>query len=600
MMDFEYDSSQTILKNTEKLLLDNIFLDFTVKVDDVSLQCHRIFLAASSHFFRALLMSDMKEAKEGCVTINGISLKTFQHILKSMYTGKVPLTTDNFIDIWQAADQLQIDFIVTHCEDFATKAISVENIESVINTAKAFKSEKVLDALKSFMLNNFRILMNDKPIMELEVKDFNELIDSRDLKVENEDWVIQTVLKWVDYWPKEKCIVEYEHVYTEIEHNTSKENSSIKQSGKSLTAAHKQTLNKINQNERTQALTTLLKSVRTCLVSTPLLKDLLKHRLIINNTEARDILIDAVLYKTTHYNHGQWRTSAIHRAFSEWEHYGVVYVINTIFNCINACEEKFYKFASCSDISLDVTLVVFDSYLYASGVKDVSQTNSCLYIFCRNVWNKITEIPGRQLILVPYEQSIFILSKCSTEIYQLFPKSSKLKVEEFTKLPETIKLQQAVHYQGKVLIFSSVTVSGEEKTAVHQLDILTNKLTELEQLNGPAEQIISFNDDNNTYVLQTVGDLWSLNYSAEKVTFISLGRLWTIRRNLYGAMTYRKKLIVLGSDPTKEPADQKRLPSFKEYFNSITYLGINVPCSNFIPVTLPKDEMASFKKIITN
>ncbi|XP_059171647.1 uncharacterized protein LOC131952806 [Physella acuta] len=591
MMDFEYDSSQTVLKNTEKLLLDNIFLDFTVKVDDVSLPCHRIFLAASSHFFRALLMTDMKEAKEGCVKINGISLKTFQHILKSMYTGKVPLTTDNFIDIWKAADQLQIDFIVIHCEDFAAKAISVENIESVVNTAKAFKSEKVLNASKSFMLNNFGILMNDKPIMELEVKDFNELIDSRDLKVENEDWVIQAVLQWVEYGCEEKCSVEYEDVYTDIIDNTT--NSSNDEPGKSLHAANKQMLNKINQ--RTQALTTLLRSVRTCLVSTPLLKHLLKHRLIINNTEARDILIDAVLYKTTHYNQGQWRTSAIHRAVSKSEHYGVEYHIERgEFFYIHVFEDKLYKSIGCLDVSLDVTLVVFDSYLYASGVKDVSQTNSCLYVFCVNAWNKITEIPGRQLILVPYEQCLFTLSKSSTEIYQIFPKNSKPKVEEFTKLPETIKAQYAINYHRMILIFSSVTVNGEEKTAVHQLDILTKKLTELEQLNGPAEQIISFSDDNNTYVLQTVGDLWLINSSVEPVTFKLLGRLWTIKRKLCGALTYKKKLTIFGSDHTKEPAEQKLLYSFKEYFNFIQYWGTDEQCSNFIPATLLKEEIVPF------
>ncbi|XP_059164130.1 uncharacterized protein LOC131947066 [Physella acuta] len=592
-MDFEYDSSQTVLKNTEKLLLDNIFLDFTVKVDDVSLQCHRIFLAASSHFFRALLMTDMKEAKEGCVTINGISLKTFQHILKSMYTGKVPLTKDNFIDIWKAADQLQKDFIMQNCEDFAAKAISVENFESVVNTAKAFKSKKVLNASKSFMLNNFGLIMNDKPIMELEVKDFNELIDSRDLKVENEDWVIQTVLKWVEYVPEEKCIGEKEDVYADIEHNTSKKNSSNNKFDRSLTAVHKQTLNKINH--RTQALTKLLKSVRTCLVSTPLLKDLLKHRLIINNSEARDVLIDAVLYKTTHYNQGQWRTSAIHRASCEWEHYGVVlYKIHRTIYYINAYEDKLYKCISCSDLSIDLSLVVFDSYLYASGVNDGAQTNSSLYVLYRNVWSKITEIPGRQLILVPYEQCLFTLSKCSNEINQIFPKNSKPKVEEFTKLPEAIKVQHAIHYQRMILIFSSVTVNGEEKTAVHQLDILTKKLTELEQLNGPAEQIISFSDDNNTYVLQTVGDLWLISSSVEPVTFKMLGRLWTIKRKLYGALTYKKKLTIFGSDPTKEPAEQKLLYSVKKYFNFIKYWGTDEQCSNFIPATLLKEEIVPF------
>ncbi|XP_059171732.1 uncharacterized protein LOC131952854 [Physella acuta] len=594
-MDEEYDSSHTIVKNTENLLQEKSLLDFTVHVEDVDLPCHRVILAASSNFFRALLLSDMKEAKEGRVTISGISYETFQLILKSIYNGKIDLTLDNFKNVWQAADQLQVDFIVAHCEDFAAKAITVENFESIVITATCFKSEKLLKATKKFLFDNFDTMseLNVRPIMELELNEFNEWIDARDLKVRNEDWLIKTVLKWVEYVPDKTQSKDKEEDNTDPQQTTEKENQVDNESEICLLRDEKGDL-KGNPSKRTQALTTLLKSVRTCLVSTPLLKHLLKHRLIINNTEARDVLIDAVLYKTTHYNHGQWRTSAIHRASSEWEHCGVVYIKNNEFLIISAFDFTMYTCVKNSDISLDVTLVVFDSCLYAAGVKEDTETNSCLCVLSGKAWSKIAEIPARHLILVAYEHCIFILNKTTTEIYQIFPKCGNPKVEEFTKLPETFKVQQAINYQRMILIFSSVTVNDEEKTAVHQLDILTKKFTELEQLNGPAEQITSFSDDNYTYVLQTNGNVWIVDRQVGNVTFKALGSLWNTPKILYGALTSGPKLIISHQGESKVQSENLNefTPPLGGYFNQVSYWSeVDVPCSNFIPVVLLKSEL---------
>lgn len=81
------------------------------------------------------------------------------------------------------------------------------------------------------------------------------------------------------------------------------------------------------------------------------------------------------------------------------------------------------------------TLVIFDSHLFAAGVKDETQANSNFCMLRNDAWNKIAQIPGRQLILVPCEDCIFILNKASAELYQIFPKDKNPNAEEFTKLP---------------------------------------------------------------------------------------------------------------------------------------------------------------------
>ncbi|XP_059171518.1 kelch repeat and BTB domain-containing protein 3-like [Physella acuta] len=580
----ENDTVHTIVKNTEKLREEKSLLDFIVIVEDVELPCHRVILAASSHFFRALLTSNMKEAQEGHVTLHEVSLNIFKLILKSLYTGKIRLTLENFVDIWQAADQLQIDFVVGHCEEFAKTLTCVEIYGIMQYIANILNSENILSFLESFLLLNFDNIseVNAKPIMELGFDDFNKLIESRQLNVRNEDWVIRLVLKWVEYTPVGDDSDDDDDECADLEEDVTQGSSSD--------------VNVDNRNnilsKRIRRLARLLRSVRTCLVSTPLLKDLLKHRLIINNIEARDVLIDAVLYKTTHYNHGQWRTSAIHRASSEWEHCGILYVMGVGFVLLSVFDKKNYTCVNCSECLLDVTLVVFDSYLFTAGVKDVAEETSSLCVLSGNSWKKITEIPARQLILVPYDEYIFILSRAKPEIYQVFPKCGNPNVKEFTKLPDTMKVQLAVSYQTMILIFSAVTVNGKEKTAVHQLDILTKKLTELEQLNGPADHLTNFNDDNNIYFLQKTGHLWTVKCNAGKVTFKFLCRLWNTMFILHGAYTTKNHLHIAYPRLKNRRLDHEMefSPQLKGYFKDLSLWSLNdIPCSNCIPVVLPKN-----------
>ncbi|XP_059171696.1 kelch repeat and BTB domain-containing protein 4-like [Physella acuta] len=140
-MGIVYKRSNCITKNLERLLLEDELLDFTVEVEDVKVRCHRVVLATSSDFFRALLRCEMREANDGCVTLNGISEQTFQHILMSIYSGTVVLTLENVIDLWKAVDQLQIEFMIADCEKIALKVMSEDNLVNIWKLADKLQFE---------------------------------------------------------------------------------------------------------------------------------------------------------------------------------------------------------------------------------------------------------------------------------------------------------------------------------------------------------------------------------------------------------------------------------------------------------------------------
>ncbi|XP_059171668.1 kelch repeat and BTB domain-containing protein 3-like [Physella acuta] len=330
-----YKRSNCITKNLESLLLEDELLDFAVEVEDVKVRCHRVVMAASSDFFRALLRCEMRGANDGCVTLNGISEPTFQHILKSIYSGTVILTLDNFIDVWKAVDQLQIEFMIADCETFALKVMSednlvniwtladklqkqeiitkceefalnvfIKNFEHIFKTAKTVESRKVMDACKSFMLKNFDGVSRMVSIMELPFEEFLRLIESRDLNMSSEDTVLETVIKWVKYVPEndvEFAVLKMSLSDFQFEkgNDQSTEEKLVEDSGDSYHGVSDcvelpidESHNLLEVGNRIQLLATLLKSVRTSLVSTPILDYCLKHKLMLDNTEARDILIN--------------------------------------------------------------------------------------------------------------------------------------------------------------------------------------------------------------------------------------------------------------------------------------------------------------------
>ncbi|KAK0041924.1 kelch repeat and BTB domain-containing protein 3 [Biomphalaria pfeifferi] len=101
-----------------------------VNIEGESIRCHSFILASCSEFFKNLFTSNMKEKQEMKVDLQNIPLKTFQLILKTLYTGCELLTKDNVLDVWSAVHQLQIHILVQHCEDFVVGNLSPETLET--------------------------------------------------------------------------------------------------------------------------------------------------------------------------------------------------------------------------------------------------------------------------------------------------------------------------------------------------------------------------------------------------------------------------------------------------------------------------------------
>ncbi|XP_059158702.1 kelch-like protein 8 [Physella acuta] len=561
---------------------DKKFLDFTIKIHNDTITCHKLVLAACSEFFQALFRSGMREITENCVELKDVSYEIFQLILKTLYTGVNVLTLDNFIHVWRAVHMLQINFMIKMCERFANNAITMDNWENIYVTAKLFGSTFVLDKLQSFMLRNFEKISISATFLQLPFIEVCELIKSQDLRVSSEDIVLESVIRWVDCYAPNNANTDITNTNKLVD--IEKDGSELEKipSDNSLNVAL------IEHLSRKDKMTELLSLVRTCLVTPAVLTRVYHLKMCSENKDFRDIIDSALAYQAQPSRDGQWPSAAVHRLCSSFTHVGVYARKDGQFRAIRASDETWFDLPTCDGLKDSIQLVTFDADLYAIG-KPLNMPNMQykLFVFSGNDWKEISNLPLNNVLLVSHGQFIYILDKNDNVIYHINPTS--LEFKKFTNIPTHLVVTHATIFENSLLIFSSETQNNIENTVVHNYQFSSNSFTKLTHIDGPAEQLISFKNDKHSYILQTNGSLWVISDASlsGRIEVKLVSKLWNRQRRQYGALTYDEKLIIFGNkyqtDPTAVPGHLK----------VISYWGHSTAMSNFVPATLPKSSLLS-------
>ncbi|XP_059175117.1 kelch-like protein 26 [Physella acuta] len=576
----------TIVKCLHDVWTDKMLFDFAVKIADETIQCHRLILAACSDFFKALFRSGMREVTENCVVLKDISSDAFQIILQTLYTGENILTLQNVFEVWNAVHMLQITFMINMCEEFAIKAIAIDTWENIYTNSKVLGSEKIMNLLHLFMLNNFEQISISPTFLQLPCKEFQDLIKSQDLVVSSEDLVMESVIRWVTYDPKITGQInennrEINDIASLNDDQNSNKNLMLENSCQSLVTSE--------TSSRKNKLTELLKNVRTCLVSPAVLSRVLKMKFVLENEDSREIIVDAMSYHIPDVRHGQWPSAAIHRSCSGYVHVGIS-ARETRFRALNARDETWRNIPECEFLQESIQLVNFDGDLYATGKQNNQPNEPCrMFVFCDKTWKEVMEMPGHNLLLVSHGDYIYVLNRDDNVISTVNTRKKIAKLETLTTCPKNAEVKHVMILQHFLLLFCSHNNKSIDETTVHKYDILSKVWTVLENINGPALNMVSFRNDKHSYILQGNGNMWLVFTSPcdKNVEFKFLEKLWHTDEVLHGAVTYKSKLIVYRKYLENKPLVIKRGGKVTGHFQTINQWSLYDNISNFIPLTLP-------------
>lgn len=171
--------------------------DVTLKVDDQSFSAHRIVLAATIPYFRAMFTHDMVESKQRDIKIQGIDAAALEALINFAYNGRVVLDTENVQGVMVGASFLQLNQVKDACAHFLKQRFHPNNVLGIRTFADTLGCSALITEADRYIHQYFYDVSMSDEYLSLSCPALFSILQTDELHVFSEEQVFEAVMRWV-------------------------------------------------------------------------------------------------------------------------------------------------------------------------------------------------------------------------------------------------------------------------------------------------------------------------------------------------------------------------------------------------------------------
>ena len=185
---FRYDQlGSELLGGMNRQRREGRFFDITIVAGNKTIMAHKIILASFSRYFEALLNPNMKEGHQDEICLPALHGETTLELIDFAYTGEITLTLDNIETLIETANFLAVEPVIKACSDFMQTNITAENCIGICNCAELYSLKDLKSFAFEYALKHFADVVKSDELANLPIDDFKALIGSEDIMILKDD-----------------------------------------------------------------------------------------------------------------------------------------------------------------------------------------------------------------------------------------------------------------------------------------------------------------------------------------------------------------------------------------------------------------------------
>ncbi|XP_026501622.1 BTB/POZ domain-containing protein 9 [Vanessa tameamea] len=179
------------------LCLSSEYSDVTLIVEGQRIPAHKVILAASSDYFRALLYGGMREANQAEVELQA-PLLAFKALLRYVYSGHMGLSLlreDTVLDMLGLAHQFNFQELEAAISDYLRQILALKNVCALLDAARLYGLDALMDYCYNFLDRNATEILQHDTFLQLSVEALQGLLE-RDSFFAPEVDIFKAVCNW--------------------------------------------------------------------------------------------------------------------------------------------------------------------------------------------------------------------------------------------------------------------------------------------------------------------------------------------------------------------------------------------------------------------
>nr|WEX30370.1 Kelch-like protein 5-B-3 [Carassius gibelio] len=165
-------------------------------VESDSSSC-RLVLSSVSDYFAAMFTSDVREAKQEEIKMEGVDPDALWVLVQYAYTGHLELREDTIESLLSAACLLQLSAVVQACCSYLMKQLHPSNCLGIRSFADAQGCLDLHKVAHNYTMEHFMEVMRHQEFLLLPACEVEKLLASDDMNVPEEETVVTALLSWV-------------------------------------------------------------------------------------------------------------------------------------------------------------------------------------------------------------------------------------------------------------------------------------------------------------------------------------------------------------------------------------------------------------------
>ncbi|XP_041322032.1 kelch-like protein 1 isoform X2 [Pyrgilauda ruficollis] len=166
---------------------------------------HRLVLSSVSDYFAAMFTSDVCEAKQEEIKMEGIDPNALWDLVQFAYTGCLELKEDTIENLLAAACLLQLPQVVEVCCHFLMKLLHPSNCLGIRAFADAQGCTELMKVAHNYTMENIMEVIRNQEFLLLPAEELHKLLASDDVNVPDEETIFHALMMWVKYDMQRRC-----------------------------------------------------------------------------------------------------------------------------------------------------------------------------------------------------------------------------------------------------------------------------------------------------------------------------------------------------------------------------------------------------------
>ncbi|KAF4019848.1 hypothetical protein G4228_011396, partial [Cervus hanglu yarkandensis] len=157
----------------------------------------RLVLSSVSDYFAAMFTSDVREARQEEIKMEGVEPNSLWSLIQYAYTGRLELKEDNIECLLSTACLLQLSQVVEACCKFLMKQLHPSNCLGIRSFADAQGCTDLHKVAHNYTMENFMEVIRNQEFVLLPASEIAKLLASDDMNIPNEETILNALLTWV-------------------------------------------------------------------------------------------------------------------------------------------------------------------------------------------------------------------------------------------------------------------------------------------------------------------------------------------------------------------------------------------------------------------